>query len=260
MPKPWTLRLDPDFLRHFEAVSLLLRDHLRLYPPTILKQVETILDKNVERVFAILSTFSRREVRRMLRPSLLESFAKGFPFVTIREGGLSRANLFEARIALNRLAQIVRYAASVQLVDYDIDIDELADHYDPKLLDKPKLLALINLLKVQIGQVPDSTIRDRLMDRIDRLEDEIRKPRPRWGRVIAGFFVLYSFVADVRTISPGAYDVVYNTISAIVATLHQDGGVQHRQRLPLLPEGSDAGQSAIIPKRIVVPKPDDAVD
>lgn len=149
----------PDFLRHFEAVSLLLRDRLRLYPPTIPKQVEVILDKNVERVFAILSTFSRREVRRMLRLSFIEAFTRGFSFGTSRgDERLTRTNLFDAKIALNRLSQILRYASSIQLLDYDIDVEQLSDHYDPRLLDKPKLLALINLLKVQVGSVADASV------------------------------------------------------------------------------------------------------
>jgi hypothetical protein len=41
-------------------------------------------------------------------------------------------------------------------------------------LDKPKLLALINLLKVQVGSVADASVRERLIERIDKLEDEIR--------------------------------------------------------------------------------------
>jgi hypothetical protein len=55
---------------------------------------------------------------RMLRLSFIEAFARGLSFGTSHgDERLTRTNLFDAKIALNRLSQILRYASSIQLLD-----------------------------------------------------------------------------------------------------------------------------------------------
>jgi hypothetical protein len=65
--------------------------------------------------------------------------------------------------------------------------------------------------------------------------------------VIAGFFILFSFVADVKAISPGTYDAVFSTVKEIIQVLHQEGSVQHHRGYQLfLPEPD---MSATLPTR-----------
>jgi hypothetical protein len=181
-----------ELLGYFESVCLLLSDRLRSYPEPVQKQVEEILrEERLARTFAILAALPDDGINTP-RPSLAQEIAEGLSAAGAsilaafaktssdrdrRE--IKSIDLFDARIALNRLSQIVRYASTIQLMDHDVGFEEFSDHYDPRLIEKPKLLALVNLLKTQVGELEDENVRSRLIERIDTLEDEIRKPRPR---------------------------------------------------------------------------------
>ncbi len=238
-----------ELLGHFEALCLLLSDRIRLYPDAIQEQVAEVLQKeDLARVFAVFAAISEDHKRRLARKyrskwSALMRYVFANSIVAPLE--MSPERLFTLKLALNRLAQIVRYASTIQFIDYDTGADRLNDHYDPSLIEKAKLLALVNALKVQLGKVPDESVRERLLERVNQLEDEIRKSRPRWGRIIAGFFIVFSFVADVKSVTPDAYDAVYDTITAIMRTMHEEGSVQYHRHLPLLPPPTET--RAILP-------------
>jgi hypothetical protein len=204
------------------------------------------------RTFAILGSLSDQDLGRLNRHSFARTvFSALANFLRILKRdhrAVTSSDLFDAKIGLTRLAQIVRYASTIELLDYDMGIDELSDHYDPALLEKPKLLALVNVLKLQVGGLVDESIRRRLTERIDKLEEEIRRPRPRWGRIISGFFIIFSFVADLKTVSPSLYDSVYKTAESIIMVLHRDAAVEQQRKWPLLPAQPDRTPAAMLPE------------
>ena len=84
--------------------------------------------------------------------------------------------------------------------------------------------------------------------RVDRIEEELRRPKPRWGRIIAAVFIVFGFLADLKTLKPTVYDSVYRTAHAIVQMLHVEGSVEHQQRKPLLPMGDETPPAVLPPK------------
>lgn len=251
----------PDFLTRFESVCLLLRDRLRLYPETVQEQVEQILkESRLERIFAVMATLSDEDRIRLQRQSFFRRIVAAFPFLERHDEVdavlPTRRSLFDAKIALNRLAQIVRYASSIELLDYEGSTEDLKDHYDPALVDKAKVLALVNILRVQASALSDAPVRERLLERLDRLDEEVRRQKPRWGRIIAALFIVFGFLADLKTINPTIYESLYRTAQAIVQILHVEGSVEHHRRRPLLPSGEEP-PPAVLPSAIKVRKDED---
>jgi hypothetical protein len=253
-------------LTRFESVCLLLRDRLSVYPESIHTQVEQILkDGGLERMFAVMAALDiddlkQAELQRVLRLaiSLVPSFLRPSPNQDIISLP-TRQSMFEAKIALNRIAQILRYASSIEVADYDKTTENLKDHYDPSLINKAKIVALLNVLRVQANDVSDMGVQKRLLENINRIEEEIKRPKPRWGRIIAAAFVLFGFLADLKTLNPTIYNSLYRTAHAIVDVLHVEGSVEHQRRKPLLPMGDEA-PSAILPSLPKLPSRDDEED
>ena len=65
----------------------------------------------------------------------------------------------------------------VVLVDYDETLGDFKDNFDPNIVDKTKLLTLVNYLHVQVNSISDEAVRTRLTTKLADLEAEIRKPR-----------------------------------------------------------------------------------
>ena len=111
-------------------------------------------------------------------------------------------------MALIRLSQVLEFAASIEVADYDETFGDFKDNFDPNIIDKTKLLTLINYLHVQANSISDEAVKAQLTKKIADLETEIRKPMVRWGFVITGFFILLVFSLISRaytqrsTISP----------------------------------------------------------
>jgi hypothetical protein len=249
-------------LTRFESVCLLLRDRLRVYPETIRAQVEQILkDSGLERMFAVMAALDTEDWRRSELQSVFHRMMDAFqaspnPDIISLP---TRQSMFEAKIALNRIAQILRYASSIEVVDYDSATEDLKDHYDPSLVDKAKILTLLNLLRVQANDVPDIGVRGRLLENVDRIEGELRRPKPRWGRIIAAAFVLFGFLADLKTLNPTVYESLLRTAHAIVEVLHVEGSVEHQKRKPLLPMG-DQTPAAVLPPPPKLPSKENEAD
>jgi hypothetical protein len=195
-------------LTRFESVCLLLRDRLRIYPETIRAQVDQILkDSGLERMFSVVAAISiedskRAEVRSALRRAIsaLPSFLRP-PLNPDIISLPTRQAMFEARIALSRMAQVLRYASTIELTDYDSTIEDLKDHYDPSLIDKAKILTLLNLLHVQANNVPDIDVRTRLLEYVDRIEDEVRRPKPGGGGLLRRFSSCSAFWPILRRLA-----------------------------------------------------------
>ena len=253
-------------LTRFESVCLLLRDRLRIYPETIRAQVEQILkDSGLERMFAVMAALSTEEMKRTEMHNALSRAISALPSLfrpALNQDVISvptRQSMFEAKIALNRIAQILLYASSIEAVDHDNTTNDLKDHYDPSLVDKARILTLLGLLRSQTNDVSDMDIRRRLLESADRIEEEIRRPKPRWGRIIATAFVLFGFLADLKTVNPTVYDALYRTAHVIVNVIHIEGSVEHQRRKPLLPMGDEA-PAAVLPSLPRLPKKDEETD
>jgi hypothetical protein len=264
--RPPRVDVSSALLTRFESVCLLLRDRLRIYPETVHAQVEQILkDSGLERMFAVIAALSNEEMKRTELQNFLSRAISALPSLfrpTLNQDVISvptRQSMFEAKIALNRIAQILRYASSIEVVDHDNTTEDLKDHYDPSLVDKAKILTLLGLLRVQTNNVPDMDVRGRLLENVDRIEEELRRPKPRWGRIIAAIFVVFGFLADLKTLNPTVYDSLYRTVHAIVNVLHVEGSVEHQRRKPLLPLG-DETPAAVLPSLPKLPSKEDEGD
>ncbi len=178
---------DPELIQRFESVYLWLQDRLVVYPDSIRRQISEIVDRNsLCDLFAILSALSAKELAALRQRSLAFSVLDMFPSFGRRSSWsddlkqLTMPQVLRAKMALKRLSQILQFAASIEVVDYDNTFFEFKDNYDPNIVDKNKLLTLVHYLNVQTNSIPDDTIRERLATKLADLEAEIRKPK-NWG-------------------------------------------------------------------------------
>lgn len=175
---------DRELILQFEAVCLLLKDRLTIYPESVKKQVTGILDGGeLTKLFGALGTLDEKDFQRMVRNTELvdEKLNLGYffgqiyyLFITLlfpvdREFGINRGQLLQAKILLNRLAQILHFTSTIELFDYEGSDSKLKDHYDPNLIQKEKIIALIALLRVQLKIIPDQSIQDKVTERLDSL-------------------------------------------------------------------------------------------
>ena len=86
-------------------------------------------------------------------------------------------------------------------------------------------MAFINLLRVEINQHPESVEKNTIIERLESVERELRKPKVRWGIVITGFFMLFGFLADLKTLNSETYAHAYKIVNTILETMHCDGRV-----------------------------------
>lgn len=244
-----------ELLDSFESVFLWLQDKLLAYPEAIRTQIlEIVREKQLCEIVGIVANLSERHLSHLRRqglfrrlPSIYSFF--GFTLALPRQEReyLTEPKLFDAKMALKRLSQIIRFAATVNVVDYDEAFRDFRNNYDPNLVDKHKLLALINILRVQINNVPDEDHKKLVLEKLEGLESELKRPNVRWGVVITGFFILLGFLADLKTLSPQIYDEPKRTVESILNVLHSDGVVQQsRPRLLGGPDGkpNDHGDGA----------------
>jgi hypothetical protein len=253
------LRIDasPDLLQKFEAVYLVLKDVLNYYPEAIQKQAESITENlALERLFAAIAIEqpSDQESSR----SLFEAIFIGIRALRTRSknpSSISETSLKDAKVALIRLAQIAKYAEDSEEPDFEED-DDLSDHYNPELVDRPKITALLNVLISQTKTLPDSSVRTRLLSTLGKLDEEVRRKNPRWKKTIATFFILFGFLADLKTVDPAIYDPLYKTALAIVTAIHDEGKVEHHRQRPALPIGQNS--AALPPPQLdIEPKSED---
>jgi hypothetical protein len=255
--------VDQSLIGQFESICLILQDRLLLYPDSLrAKVLEIIKDDELTQFFGLLSTLNESE-RRSLRSTstfhlvdkLLSRFF-GFDrhSKTLFFHRLGKEHLLDIKVSLNRISQILKYASTIELLDYDTGQSEFKDHYDPDLVDKPKVIALINILRMQIKDIPDQNIRNRINERVDQLEKEIQKRKPRWGRIIAGFFILFSFIADMKTLAPNIYDELYKTVNNIVMILHEEGQTHKDRKNIFYPQEE---RVAMLPTRIEILNPEE---
>jgi hypothetical protein len=234
-PKTFSIEIRQDLIQCFEAVYLLLMDKLQFYPETIKDQVSNInKEHHICEIMAVAGSVDPSDLNRIKFRSSLQTIADIIPFllrsfkVSINNGeyiDITRKSLFTLKVSLNRMSSILNYASTIELADYDESFYKFRKSYDPDLIDKNKLLAFINILRVQINSNPDSNEKSIIVEKLDSIEKELRRSKVRWGIVITGFFILFGFFADLKTIAPDIYKEPYAVIQRVLATIHEDGVV-----------------------------------
>ena len=263
-PEKNSADISDELLTAFEAISLLLLDLIGEFPSAVQKQVEAILrdEKLPQRIAEVAAVPSSRRTARQPR-GVMKLLYVPLYILTLGEAldGAAgrRADLFALRTALNRLAQILRYASSLDVIQADIQVDDhLRPYYDPTLIDKTKLAALLVILRRQVEGLPDTRVRANLLATVSGMEVELRHRKPKWGTIIAAAFVLFSAVADLKSLSPTTYDAVYRTVHAVITLLHEEASVAQHGRKPLLP--MDGHDVAILPAPGLERKEDNDAD
>ena len=75
----------------------------------------------------------------------------------------------------------------------------------------------MNLLRVQINEHPVSEEKKIILEKLENIETELRRPKARWGIIITGFFILLGFIADLKTIKPDIYKEPYTIVQKVLA-------------------------------------------
>jgi hypothetical protein len=265
----FTIEVDHRLLDVFESVVLLLKDRLILYPDSITKQIDRIFEEL--KLFETIGVLSLQPFSGLYRDTSkshssfsLISLADSMALANVirrksKQYGISEKALIDVRIGLKRISQILKYASILEMVDYDGDLHDFGDHFNPNLVNKTKVITVINLLRLQAQHFQDPDIRRRIEKKLDRLEKEIRKPKPKWGRIIAGFFILLGFFADLKTLKPEIYDQPYKMASKIVSIIFDESQVKVNTGNHLLDDTKSTedscgiethAEAAILPKNI----------
>jgi hypothetical protein len=234
-PKTFSIEIHQDLIQCFESVYLLLLDKMQFYPDAIRNQVSTINRENhICDIMAVAGSIEPKDLNRIKFRSSFQALAAIIPFIwrsfriSIDSGeyvDITRKSLFKLKVSLNRLSSILTYAATMKLADYDESFYKFRKSYDPDLIDRNKLLAFINILRVQINNNPDSKEKSVIFEKLDNIETELRRSKVRWGIVITGFFILFGFFADLKTIAPDIYKEPYAIVQKVLTTIHEDGVV-----------------------------------
>jgi hypothetical protein len=246
---------DKDLLFNFEAIYLWLQEQLTYLPSHLKEQVEGIFKASkLCELFAILSSLSDREIYLINRRRQLSSTFNFFASIHSigRSSGIEQSqlvsanNLVEAKVSLSRLCQVTKFAASKVDDDFYIDdgLDDFSKRYDPNMINKPKILALVNLLKSQLNEIEITDDVKLVLEKLDVIEKEINKRRPHWGLIFSMVFVAFGFTADLKTLDPTIYTKPLQTIEAILFNLHEGGQVEKNTsfRLPQSPTEKEPGK------------------
>jgi hypothetical protein len=255
-------------------------DRLIVYPNTIKDQVKEIFDRdNLCHWFAILAILTQERGKQkalsanLLRKTmnLLRKILGIITKISILKVEIEYADkkieindktIFNIKTSLLRLANIVKYAANLQNVVVDETFRDFNQNYNPELIDKNKLFALINILRVELNQHKGDPKSDIILEKLDKIEVELKKTIVKWSFIISTFFMLFGFLADLKTLAPAVYNRAYSLTEQIITVLHQDGQVDRRsygntKSIPLKNEdnesddfnGDDLGL-AILPPQI----------
>jgi hypothetical protein len=235
IPAEFTVDVKEDFLLCFESLYLWLHEKLSLLSPSIKNQIEEIFtSKNLCEIFAILSSVTPQDIRRYNKSMSLGFFgslyAPKFDLKINEQQAelVSSRNILDTKIALTRLAQVVRFSASkIQDTSFgSSNFDEFKSSYDPDLINKAKMSALIGILKSQVTDLPQDKNTELLLEKLEEIETEVKKNKPHWGLIFSTLFVIFGFTADLKTLNPDVYEKPLKTIENILFTAHEEGKVE----------------------------------
>ena len=235
---PVIIKSDRDLLSEFEAVYFWLEEQFTYLPESLSMQIKKIHDENqLSTLFAVLFSLDIDDLDKFYKQKERENYQGILKSVfnlkiTISTPeayeNISNKRLINAKIALNRLSQMVKFAASK--VDNDYYNPELfqdfSDNYNPEIINKNKILSLVSLFKSQLEGLNKDKNVDLLLEKLNSVEKEINKRKPHWGIIFSTLFVIFGFTADLKTISPEIYEKPFKTIEAIIVNLHEDGQVK----------------------------------
>lgn len=249
---------DRELLSNFEAVYLWLIEQLVYLPAHLKEQVENMFQEaKLCELFAILSSLSDKEIwainrRRRLNSSMgiFASIFKLRSFSELEESQLvSTTHLVNAKVALARLSQVTKFSASKFDDDfYAVDgFEEFSSRYNPEIINRARIVALVNLLKSQFQEIEASDDTKLILGKLEEIEKEINKRKPHWGLIFSTVFVIFGFTADLKTLNPAIYTKPLETIEAILYNLHEDGQVEKNvsKKLPHVPTGGGKHSKAI---------------
>ncbi len=235
----FSINADKELVDSFESIYLWLQDELLYYPESIRNQViEIVKNKELCEIFAIISNLSKEDLVKIWKRKkfkhnpillLLLMFNRSFVLPPGDKEYITSTKLFDAKMGLRRLSQIVKFTSSQKLFDYDENFKDFKSNYDPNLINKNKIVTLINLLRVEAANIPDEENKKKLFEKLDNLESEVKRPKVRWAIVITGFFVIFGFLSDLKTLNPTMYERSLKIAESIISVLHQDGLVQKSQ-------------------------------
>ncbi|WP_444891820.1 hypothetical protein ACJJIE_11880 [Microbulbifer sp. TRSA001] len=263
---------DKDLLVNFEAIYLWLQEQLAYVPSHLKDQVEEIFKTaKLCELFAILSSLSDKEIWSINRRRRLNSSVGIFTSLFSRRSHsdleesqlVSGSHLVEAKVALTRLCQVTKFASSKVENDFysDDGFESYSNRYNPEMINKIKVVALVNLLKSQLSEVDQNDDVRLLLEKLDEVEKELGKRRPHWGLIFSTLFVIFGFTADLKTLDPTIYSKAHKTIEAILFNLHEEGQVEKNTvyNLPQLPTEKDGTEDkyAIFRKDEIEPVSDD---
>ena len=217
---------DPELIQRFESVFLWLRDRLVVYPDSFRQQVLQIEEKrSLCDLFSTLSVLPSEDLDSLRPKSLSASVFNVIAFWRSPQpdvlAPLTEFKVFETKKALIRLSRILELVAAED-IDYDRSFQGFKDHFDPDLIEKSKILTLVNYLNVQAKEIPDEMVRALLTEKLADLKEKIRNPRVRWSSVILGVFALCGFLANLKTLEPTIYDEPLKTAQRIISVIHEE--------------------------------------
>ena len=155
-----------DFITSFESVWYILQYYLKSIDANALKSIEEILIKsNALEIFSILAVLlPNNELRRYRRKSIFSSISYSIPSLglNVELGSDSSKSIIDSEVVLKIKASIFRITSiinNVSVNDYsdDLTVDEsIKTRFNPELIDKDKLIALLSLLKSNISSLPET--------------------------------------------------------------------------------------------------------
>jgi hypothetical protein len=231
------INCDKELLMSFEAIYLWLQEQLAYLPSHLKDQIENInKTSKLCELFAILSSLSDKEIWSISRRRRLNaSFGIFANIISIRSYSeleksqlVSGTHLVEAKVALTRLCQVTLFASTKVDNDFfiDDDIEDFSKRYNPNIINKSKIIALVNLLKSQLNEVEENDDVKLILEKLDVVEKEINKRKPRWGVIFSVLFLVFGFTADLKTLNPAIYTKPLQTVEAILLNLHEEGQVE----------------------------------
>lgn len=257
-PRARKLLVPSDVAVRFESVCLWLRKILPDLPPEVRDQVQQLLaDTQAEQTIGLLHALGDEYADRLrFRQSfsVLSAFVNAFGMFKLALDDksvelLSEEKLHLAKVALNRLAGMLDYAA----IDLDQreEIDDVLfnEHYDASLVDRDRISMLLERIKGQLDAVPNEKTRARLLASFEQLQREVKRPRPRWRSFLGKALILLAIVADIKSVHPEIGDEIIATLDVIIRTVVT--GCQVSAHAPgLTSDDSGPKHWAVEPKRI----------
>jgi hypothetical protein len=247
-PDEYFIDADKELILNFEALYLWLHERTSILSSSIKEQIENIFkDKNLCEIFAILTSISPKDIRRINRNRSLGAFGNIFAAklsvdLNDKQAELvTSRNILDTKVALVRLAQVVRFSAS-KINDYSMgssNFEDFKSSYNPDLINKVKVSALVGVLKSQISDLPQDENTELLLEKLESIEIEIKKSKPHWGLIFSTLFVIFGFTADLKTLSPDIYEKPLQTIETILFTVHEEGKVETSRKTASLLSAPD---------------------